>query len=207
MSGLSRALAALCIAAGASADALAADANGDFAIRGAGAQSCAALVRAWDERTDDLALYAGWIEGYLTGLNQHLDDTFEIAPWQTAASLLALVRQACANADAQTGVMAVTARLIRELAPARLKAKSPMVGVAIGDFRTALYADTVEAMRLRLRAEGFEPGPEGAPFGGLDSAALGAFQKARGLEETAAPDQRTLFALFVRAAPSSQTGE
>ena len=42
-------------------------ADGQFTIKGAGLQTCAAFSEAFDAGSSDLASYAGWLDGFVTG--------------------------------------------------------------------------------------------------------------------------------------------
>jgi hypothetical protein len=176
----------------------AADATGEFAIKGAGLQPCGALAAAWDQQTADLGLYLGWIDGYLTGMNQHFDETFDAAPWQTSATLLGLTRELCRNEAGEARIMDVFNALMRDFLPARLRQQSPAQAVRRGDSAVALYTATIDAIERRLAEEGFDPGASDGGFDDATARAVEAFQADRGLEVTGLPDQQTLFALFVR---------
>ncbi len=189
-----------------SSAARAADDNGKFAIRGAGLQTCSGAVNAFDTSSPDLALYAGWIDGYLTGVNQFREDTFEMAPWQTANTLLALTVEVCRNEADDVKFMAVFVRLLRDFSAARLRAETPLTGVFRGSQRLALYATTIEAVERTLLELGHDPGEVDGVFTEETSDALVAFQTDRQIQTTGLPDQQTLFALFVRSgsAPGSE---
>ncbi|WP_340108834.1 peptidoglycan-binding domain-containing protein [Pikeienuella sp. HZG-20] len=189
------AAAAFCIFGGA---AHAADADGAFAIKDAGAQTCGAFLKAWDEGNRDLAQYAGWLSGYLTGLNQFTDGAYDLAPWQSTETLLGMTRSACGQVPEETRFLDAFARLIQQMAPMALSASSKLEGVRRGGRGFAIYSAVLDAAKRRLAAEGFAPGPVEAEFDQTASDAFLAFQKARGLEETGLPDQKTLFELFMR---------
>lgn len=178
----------------------AADRTGEFAIKGAGVQTCASLTRAWDAKSTDLNLYAGWIDGYLTGMNQHTDGTFDVAPWQSSMTLLALVSQMCQQNNADTRFIDVFNQLMRDFMPARLTDSSSVSAVRRGDMAVVLYNDTITRLQRRLTEEGFAPGEADGNFDDQTAAALEKFQAGRGLPLTGFPDQQTLFALFVENA-------
>lgn len=192
---ITAAAAAFCISGGAAS---ASDADGAFAIKDAGAQTCGAFLKAWEEGNRDLAKYVGWISGYLTGLNQFTDGAYDLAPWQSTETLLGMTRSACGQMPEETRFLDAFARLIQQMAPMRLSVSSELEGVRRGTRGFAIYKDVLEAAKRRLTAEGFAPGPAEAEFDQTASDAFLAFQKARNLEETGLPDQKTLFELFMR---------
>ena len=78
--------------------------NGRFAIEGAGLATCAAFTQARQARNPDdknaaavnsYARFIGWVEGYLTGVNRYLGDTFDIAPWQSAELYGVIIGEHC----------------------------------------------------------------------------------------------------------------
>ncbi len=174
----------------------AADSNGQFAIKGAGLQTCSALLHSWDNKTNDLALYAGWIDGYLTGMNQHFDDTFDAAPWQTPQTLLGLSRELCRNRDGNEKFMNVFNDLMRDLLPLRLTTKSNATGLSNGSSALVLYTKTIAQIEQRLTSLGYNPGKVDGVYDEQSRKALEGFQGARDIEITGIPDQQTLFALF-----------
>lgn len=175
----------------------AADQTGEFAIKGAGVQTCASLTRAWDAKSTDLNLYAGWIDGYLTGMNQHTDGTFDAAPWQGSMTLLGLVSQMCRQDNGDARFIDVFNRLMRDFMPARLADRSAASAIRRGDMAVVLYDDTVTRIQRRLAEEGFAPGEADGNFDDQTATALEEFQAGKGLPRTGFPDQQTLFALFV----------
>ncbi len=178
--------------------ALSADDTGEFAIKGAGAQTCAGLLRAYETKSSDLGLYGGWIEGYLTAENRHTDKTYDLAPWQTTESLLALTGSACGKLPPDTRFIDAFYQIERLLVPSRLETKSAAEGIRSGTETLILYTDTIRSMKMRLSEAGFDPGPVDDPFDERTTKALAAFQKSRGLPETGLPDQRSLFDLLMK---------
>ncbi len=199
---LARALAAGALLAAAPAGA--ADEDGTFAIKGAGLQGCAAFVRAWDEGSSDLALYGGWLEGYLTAMNQTTETTHDLAPWQDTRTLLGLLRVACDAAPEGTGVMRAAVDMMRALAPQRMTEASPIERAQADGRAVTFYRETVRRVQARLGELGAADLPETGDLDAPTRAAIEAYQAANGLEPTGLPDQRTLVALFVTggAAPA-----
>ncbi|WP_295047581.1 peptidoglycan-binding domain-containing protein [uncultured Paracoccus sp.] len=178
----------------------AADQAGEFAIKGAGVQTCASLTRAWTTKSADLKLYAGWIDGYLTGMNQHTDQTFDAAPWQNAGTLLDLVNQMCRQESPDARFIDLFNRLMRDFMPARLAEQSPASAIQRGDNAVVLYDDTVQRIQRRLTEAGFLVGDADGVFDDQVAEALEKFQTSKSLPATGFPDQQTLFMLFVSQA-------
>jgi hypothetical protein len=183
--------------------ATAADDKGDFAIKGAGLQTCGKFLLAWDKASPDLAQYGGWITGYLTGMNQHVAGTFDAAPWQTTETLLGMTRSVCQNSEPDLRFMEAFNILMRSLLPLRLNALSELEGVRDNDSTLVIYREVLRVAKQRLKAEGFDPGSEDGVFSDQTDTALRAFQTARGLQVTGMPDQQTLFQLFLKPSGSN----
>lgn len=178
----------------------AADAAGNFAIKGAGAQTCGRLLADLAADGRNLALYGGWIEGYVTAVNQYEPGSFDATPWHSTETLIALLRSACAERPPETRLMDAAVALLQRLAPLRLAEASPLTGLRHGGRVVMIYDAVLAAALRRLAAEGF-PTPEDAEgFGSAAAEAFEAFQRARGLPATGLPDQATLLELFHRPA-------
>ena len=178
--------------------ALAADEAGRFAIKGTGAQDCAAFLSAWDGGSTDLALYAGWIDGYVTGLNQNAADVFDLTPWQNAQTMPGLMHGACRRLPGETRFLDAFDALARGLLPHALAAESPLEGARVADRVATIYRETLRAAQAALAETGFFDGEPDGVFGVATAEALRAFQTREGLEASGLPDQPTLFALLLR---------
>jgi hypothetical protein len=174
------------------------DATGEFAIKGAGLQTCAGLTQAWDNKTSDIALYLGWIDGYMTGMNQYQPETFDVAPWQTSTTLLGLTKRLCDQSDKNARIMDVFNKLMTDFRPARLREKTDATALTTEGQAVVLYTETVVRLQRRLADEGFDPITRNGTLDQATLDALTAFQADRGMPETGLPDQNTLFALFVQ---------
>ena len=175
----------------------AADADGNFAIKGGGLQTCEKFAAAFDEGTRDLALYGGWIDGYLTALNQTVDGVFDHAPWQTTQTMLGLTKLACDQAGPDASVMMAFHRVRQVLTSLALTAGSPVEGVRRGDVSVVLYREIALRIEQSLSERGYTVGPVD---GTLDTTALDAllaFQRDEALDQTGMPDQPTLVRLLM----------
>lgn len=61
------------------------------------AAKCSAFIRAYDQRSNDAFVLAGWLTGYLSAINQHAAETFDLAPWQSTEVLMLLAKDLCAQ--------------------------------------------------------------------------------------------------------------
>lgn len=183
----------------------AADPNGGFAVKGSGAQTCETFTTAMAEGHSDISTYGGWIEGYLTGQNQRIDQTFDAAAWANTSTLLIITRSICTQMPADTRFIEAFDTVLRMLLPSRLRASSPLLAVQNGTQELELYRDVLNMVRDRLAVLKFDADTESAePFGARTRQALKDFQTSRGLDPTGLPDQRTLVFLFL---PNAQASE
>ena len=181
----------------------AADAEGRFAIEGGGLQTCADFASAVEWRTDDVAAYGGWIEGYLTALNQGYRGVYDLTPWQTTESLVSLLRSVCRQLSDETRMAVALDRMVRLLLPQALLDESPVVAVETDEAGAvfAMYVEVLDRINAALRQRGHAVVEIPGHFGQDTRGGLRAVQAKAGLPETGLPDQRTLFVLLLGAAP------
>jgi hypothetical protein len=178
--------------------ALAADENGKFAIKGGGLQTCEKFTKAMEDRSPDVALYGGWIEGFVTAQNQHNENTFDVTPWQTTQTLLELTRAVCNQAKTEGRFIDAFAGVFRLLAPSRLTEESDVVGVTNGENSSVAYREILKRVQKVLRDSGYDIPNE---TGDLDANAvkhLMDYQTKKGLVASGLPDQPTLYSLFFK---------
>ena len=76
----------------------AADKSAKHALRGAGLTTCKSFVAAYAKKGPRAHVYFGWIDGYISGLNEMSSGTYDRAPWQSTELLAEVVRRACTKA-------------------------------------------------------------------------------------------------------------
>lgn len=175
----------------------AADAKGSFSVEGAGAQTCETFLKAKAKGGNDLAIFAGWIDGYLTGANQHAPDTYDFTPWQNVGLLIAALDNHCEKEPKRPFIVAVNA-MIAALKNERMKERSDTVKVEADGRAGFFYKTVMQDAQKRLAEEKLYSGDADGSFGPATQDAFRAFQKKEGLKETGLPDQATLFKLFVK---------
>lgn len=173
----------------------AADKDNAFAPKGAGMLSCEAFVKIAESKGPDAARMLGWIEGYITAVNQTAADTYDVAPWQPAELLGDVILNHCRK-NPKDSVFAVNRALISSLAKDRLTTKSEIIEIKEGDAKGAMYAETLKRAQVALKDKGVFSGTADGKWGGKTRDALKAFQKKEGIQETGLPDAYTLVRLF-----------
>ncbi|WP_300029101.1 peptidoglycan-binding domain-containing protein [uncultured Roseobacter sp.] len=183
-------LCATLLSAGVFSPAFAAGTDGSYAVEGPGSLTCdrvtALTAGSSDQR--DLAL---WLSGYITAHNRLLPETFDLTPWQTPSTLLALMIQYCTANPGATAEVA-SQELIAYLMPDRLAETSQTVMQRTDEKVTVLYEQVLERAIAALTAAGTPVDPQTGDF----AAAVRRFQKQSGLPETGAFDQATLALLL-----------
>ena len=181
-----------------SSTAMSADDNGKFAIKGGGLQTCENFVETMREQTNDVALYGGWIEGFVTAQNQHIDATFDVAPWQTTNTLLQLTKSICEQAKPDTRFIDAFAGVFRILFPSRITQEDEVVGVSNGEAHSIAYREILKRVQQVLRDEGYTIADETGTFDNVTVRQLMDYQTKKGLVPTGLPDQPTLYPLFFK---------
>ena len=187
------------LAATLASSAVAESADGQFAIKGAGMQTCGAFLDSADARSEDLPLYAGWVDGFVSAQNQHLPETFDIAPWQTTGTLVSLIRSVCQQAGRETRFMDAAVGMINALTAQRLTETSETSTIDMGTNRTVIYDAVLMQAEQALSDRGIDPGPIDGTYDDATSQALAAFQRDQGIPVSSLPDQQTLFALLLKS--------
>lgn len=187
-----------------SAPARSADSDGQFAIKGGGLQTCESFLKSYDARSNDLSVYGGWVEGYMTGQNQRLNGTYDLIPWQETLTIIGALSSVCQNLPRDTRFIDALDQLVRAFLPSRLPSSSAVFQVRTGDQTTVMYADVFDLISSRLRQLGYDTPIDPGVFSDETRAALRSYQTDNSLPATGHPDQRTLFQLFVTSFTAQQ---
>lgn len=199
----------LVISAFAVAGVRAATSNGRFAIEGAGLATCAAFTEARKARLearvgdeskaqaglDSYARFIGWVEGYLTGVNRYLGDTFDIAPWQSAELYGVIIGDHCEK-NPNDRLFEVAQKMVITLTDARLTKPSDMVTVAAKGKGYSIYTEIVRRAQDELKKQGLYRGDINGQYDEATTQSMAFYQAAVGLQDTGLPDPLTLWLLF-----------
>lgn len=193
-------LAAAAVSVSAPTPAGAADEEGRFALRGVGLATCDQFLQAIEERQENVLLAGGWLEGYLTAVNQFRSDTFDIAPWQNTDTLLTLLKHNCER-NREQRFFAVVNSMVDFFAGKRLEQQAERVVAEAGEQQLVLYKDVLADAQQALIDQGLLQGNADGQFGPQTKTAFEEFQKKQGIEVTGLPDQMTLWRLLSESAP------
>lgn len=175
--------------------AVARDKESAFAVKGVGNETCAALLQAFKEKKPGVEAYINWLEGYLTGLNDALPQTYDTAPWQSPVILFELSARFC-DRNPDERLIAAAKAVEQVIRPFRLAQRSPLVEIKVGDRSMRHYKDTLRRAQELLIEAGLLSGKADGAWGPKTQQAFEAYQERSGLKKTGLPDQETLFKLF-----------
>ena len=185
----------LALAAALPGSALAADAEGQFALRGAALVPCSLYAQEHEARGDVYKIVASWVDGYVTGINQYLDDNYDLLPFETTELILEIVDRHC-QTHPNDPVFGVVNGLFEKLKKQRLAHRSEKITVAKGGFQDRLYVELVKRVQSRLSKAGLYKGTVDGSFNEETSHAIAAYQESIGFQPTGFPDQATLWRLL-----------
>jgi hypothetical protein len=183
--------------------AVSADNQGKFAVKGAGKHACKDFTKAANARTTDYYLFGGWVEGFISSYNQFQPENFDITPWQTTELILTLLKTHCAK-NPDTRFLSATNSLIKTLFPIRLNENSNLMSVQVGKSKSYFYQEIITRVKSRLKAMGYLSGNINSTFKQEDAIALEKFQRKIGLTPTGMLDQQTLASLFLKSTPQKK---
>ncbi len=173
----------------------AADDSNHFAVKGAGLASCGDYMEARQKNTPAFYQFGGWINGYLTALNQTTSETYDLAPWQSSDLLAGVILRNCRENPGQRFVNTVAA-MVASLKAQRLLVKSSLVEAHAGETRIRIYRAVLRRTQEMLAESGLYEGEPDGLFDQRTEDGLRRYQKASRLPETGLPDQATLLAMF-----------
>ncbi len=184
------------LALGTAVPALAADEQGNYAIRGAGGFACERYVAAADAQSDEVRLFVRWKEGYLSGLNRLQADTFDASPIVDTAAVANLMLAICRQ-HPELAFETAVARGLTSLAPMRERAESRADTLTHDGRSVTVRQETMRRVQQALSELGhYTSGVDGLYGPGTRRAIL-AFQENAELPPTGLPDPDTLLALLL----------
>lgn len=171
----------------------AADPEGQFAVDGVGARTCADFLAAREAEDSTYFGFAGWTDGFISALNVLGRDTYDLTPFQPVELTLAKMAQYCEGNGDEPYVEAL-GKLVTVLMPDRIAAQSDLVRFAVDGQAVFIYREMLDRVRDRLAEDGNADAAD-LPDDAL-GAALADWQGRNGLPRTGLPDVATLNAMF-----------
>lgn len=178
-------------------DAAASDANGNYAVVGAGAQSCASFKQAAADGGPQLINYISWLQGYVSHMNRSTAETYDVVPVSEPVAFANLVLRVCSQDDKQSFELAVL-KTINVFAPLRVTTESPLVQISWNGKQLSVRQETIKTVQAKLLERGLYDSAVDGTFGPKTAEAIIAFQKSKNLPETGLPDGVTLANLLIQ---------
>ncbi|MFC2992564.1 peptidoglycan-binding domain-containing protein [Halomonas tibetensis] len=177
--------------------AMAADEDGNYAVRGLGATACNDFVAAVENQDPNLPLVLQWMQGYVTGLNLLNDGVYEVSVIQDPAGLGGVVFNVC-QANDDLILETALAQSLNTLRLGQVQNRSEILSLEWNDRQVNVHRETLRTVQLRLADKGYYQSTVDGLYGRGTRGALEAFQRAEGLNETGLPDTDTLVRLLIR---------
>lgn len=171
----------------------AADASGNFAVRGLGSQTCATYVAAV-AKPEEFARYGNWLLGYATAQNRTTPDAYDVIPTEPGTDFPNVVAVVC-RTNLQMPLENAAASAISVMKPLRQTAASPLVQVSTDGKTVAVRQDSLKRLQTALIAKQMFKGTANGASSAAFTDALKAFQRKEGIPVTGLPDIDT----FIRA--------
>lgn len=174
----------------------AADAKGNFALRGIGSQTCQAMLDELQKQPGSAVAAASWVLGYISAVNRYEPETFDISPVTDAQSIFNVVVGLC-KAHPEVRVQTITNDTLAALGRARVKTDSPLIETKSGNTVASVRVETLTLVQKRLNERGFLKARADGNFGAQTEAAVKDFQKAEKLPVTGVVDSPTIIRLLI----------
>ncbi len=169
-----------------------ADGSDAYAIKGAGIAKCSKFIEFHQKKDDTYLIFGGWLEGYLTAINQQQANTFDLAPWQSTQLLLMAAESLCKQKP-ELQFQAAIQILISELMPQKITQGGKFITVD----KYIYQEEVIKRMKSALKSRALYNGNiSDAQYDDKLKAAVKQFQKNTKQTQTGLPDQGTLFELF-----------
>jgi Putative peptidoglycan binding domain len=170
--------------------------SGAFAVRGAGVIDCKTFLVERKKRSRDYLMMGGWIDGYLTGINEYAPHTYDVASFESTELYAQIIADYCRK-HPTVSLFAVMNSIVRERWKNRILERTPSVALTLGGQHARLYQETIRRIQERLASKGFYNSKPTGAFNAETMSAIAAFQKTlHGYKATGFPDQATLYLLF-----------
>jgi hypothetical protein len=173
-----------------------ADLSGKHAVRGAGLTKCQVFLDAYQQKGPEAHVFFGWIDGYISGLNELSPNTYDRVPWQSTELVAEVVRRAC-TATPSGFFFAELRAVIVAMDNERLAAGEEKKVLEMGEHRAVVYPDTLRRAQRALRVGGHYDGDINGKFDPATHSAIIKFQTAKGIPVSGLPGPITLWALLV----------
>jgi len=168
--------------------------NSEYAVKGAGAMKCSYFIEETNKNSNNIKLFAGWVEGYLTATNMHSKGTYDVTSFQSTNLILTLANGYCKKNPDDYFLTAIN-KLILQFGNTRLEEKSERLILKNDNKVAIIYQKTLEMAKAKLNQLGYKMSKE-AEFLASDVKNVLRYQDEQGLVLTGLLDEKTLLHLF-----------
>jgi hypothetical protein len=190
-------ISSVAITVGITATVLHADtADGLFAARGTGAQSCVAVTEAFQINAQ-LARneIATWLSGYVSYMNRSTPGFFDVMPIQDTGNLAILLNLVCQQ-NSNSLVEGAVWSIVEALRPLASNEETELLKVQNENGSLSIRMGTLKKVQDFLVSEGLlEARQADGKYGPNTNRALSQFQQANKIEPTGLPEAFTLLAM------------
>ena len=169
--------------------------DGRHAIRGAGLLNCSNFVEEREKESPAYLMIGGWIDGYVTGINQFRDNTYDITSYESTELIARIIENHCKK-NPDDRLFTVLNSLFTRNAADRIQESIVPTIVKVGDRTTHLYEPTIRRIQNELRKRRLYSDDADGMYDDGVAAAMAEFQKEIDFEPTGFPDQATLWFLL-----------
>ena len=173
----------------------AADDKSLFAMKGAGFLPCQIYVNERATKSNIYYMIGGWLEGYITAHNKYVEDTYDVASFESLELLLNVLENHC-KSNPTDNLYSVINSLITKISVQRLREESDRVEIEEDGRKTILYRETIRRIQAELTRLGLFQDPVDGRYTDATKSAIIAFQSDLDYEMTGFPDQTTLWRLL-----------
>ncbi len=173
------------------------DSENRYSIRGAGLLTCENYIIEREKKSDAYFMIGGWIDGFITGVNQYMANTYDVTSFEST-ELLALIIQRHCKKNPEDRLYSVIHTILSKLHEDRIKQGSALVTVKVGDKQTQLYREVIRRIQQALTKRELYMGQEDGQFSPDLEKAIKLFQRRKKMKPTGFPDQSTLWKLLRR---------
>lgn len=167
----------------------------DFVIKGAGTQKCSLYVGFIDKKSVKVNLFAGWLEGYLTAVNEYNENIYDITSFQSIRLIMKLVYAHC-QSHSESSFYVVTKKLVQSFLPLSLNSKSELVVLAYNNKKIFSYVSILKKAKEKLKLLGYRVSSNEKILTKGDIKSIIKFQGENYIAMTGLPDEATLMKLF-----------
>jgi len=166
-----------------------------YSIRGAGLLTCENYIAEQEKKSDAYFMIGGWIDGFITGSNQHMSDTYDVTSFESTELLALIIGRHCKQ-NPDDRLFSVVNSILTGLHNKRIINRSALVNVTVADKETFLYTEVIRRMQQRLNKRGLYKGEANGEFDQSLEESISSFQRSQKMNPTGFPDQSTLWKLL-----------